>query len=276
MRRPLAPRPSPGLTPPARPASPPPPRPHPLHAQAHSVMLAQVPPVAPTPPPRYALWDRTHRPWGDADPAYGVRTWRNRQWRHEARTADFDAAADGRADPAPLAAEYADRVEALRRRAEPFPPSPHRPPTPAPAPRSRLNESLRVLAPQLPLILVFAVVSDWMIALGLIPLAVALSLALIGRDRVHRFIHAIDHRRCPDCGYDLTGAPPAIDPTRLAGADVGPRLCPECGSPWPLLPPPATCSIDTLPPSLRRPIPARPQASQTHPAPQPPVPPTTA
>lgn len=43
-------------------------------------------------------------------------------------------------------------------------------------------------------------------------------------------------RQCPDCGYDLRGAPPGIDPGAL-GADAGPRHCPECGGFWPLVPP---------------------------------------
>jgi hypothetical protein len=44
-------------------------------------------------------------------------------------------------------------------------------------------------------------------------------------------------KACVDCDYDLSGALPGIDPQRLAGSDVGPRVCPECKSPWPLLPP---------------------------------------
>lgn len=43
-------------------------------------------------------------------------------------------------------------------------------------------------------------------------------------------------RCCPDCGYDLRGAPAGIDPAVL-GVDVGPRWCPECGGFWPLVPP---------------------------------------
>jgi hypothetical protein len=43
---------------------------------------------------------------------------------------------------------------------------------------------------------------------------------------------------CPDCGYGLRDAEPAIPPERLGGILSGPAACPECGSPWPLIPPP--------------------------------------
>jgi hypothetical protein len=46
-------------------------------------------------------------------------------------------------------------------------------------------------------------------------------------------------RLCPGCGYDLRGSPPGLPLDRLGGVDVGPRACPECGSVWPLVPPPA-------------------------------------
>lgn len=43
-------------------------------------------------------------------------------------------------------------------------------------------------------------------------------------------------RCCPDCGYDLVTVKPAFEPSMLHV--IGPRACPECGSPWPLVPPP--------------------------------------
>jgi len=50
---------------------------------------------------------------------------------------------------------------------------------------------------------------------------------------------ALARRACPDCGYGLNGVRPAIDPAPLGGVDVGPEICPECTSKWPLVPPPA-------------------------------------
>lgn len=44
--------------------------------------------------------------------------------------------------------------------------------------------------------------------------------------------------RCVDCGYDLRETRPAIVPNDLDGQWIGPRACPECGAPWPMLPPP--------------------------------------
>jgi hypothetical protein len=44
------------------------------------------------------------------------------------------------------------------------------------------------------------------------------------------------NRCCPDCGYDLVTVKPAFEPSMLHV--IGPRACPECGSPWPLVPPP--------------------------------------
>lgn len=43
---------------------------------------------------------------------------------------------------------------------------------------------------------------------------------------------------CPDCEYDLSGVPGAFDVKATANVPVGPRRCPECGCPWPLVPPP--------------------------------------
>lgn len=77
----------------------------------------------------------------------------------------------------------------------------------------------------------------WSLAPAVIFLIIATRIRLIIQPR-----RRLGARRCPDCGYDLRGAPPGIDPTatRAAGTadpDVGPRHCPECGAFWPLVPP---------------------------------------
>ena len=42
---------------------------------------------------------------------------------------------------------------------------------------------------------------------------------------------------CPTCGHGLVGIPSSIAPELVKGAVVGPRLCPECATLWPLVPP---------------------------------------
>lgn len=63
-----------------------------------------------------------------------------------------------------------------------------------------------------------------------------------------RHFHRIDRwwmrrtiadRICPDCAYDLSSLPDALPAEALAHIRVGPAHCPECGVPWPLIPPPA-------------------------------------
>lgn len=50
---------------------------------------------------------------------------------------------------------------------------------------------------------------------------------------------ALNDRLCPDCGHPLGDQQPALRSELVAGVDVGPRRCPKCATPWPLLPPPA-------------------------------------
>lgn len=45
---------------------------------------------------------------------------------------------------------------------------------------------------------------------------------------------ALREGRCPDCGYDLKGIPSAVPV--VGGVNVGPAVCPECGTRWPLVP----------------------------------------
>ena len=42
---------------------------------------------------------------------------------------------------------------------------------------------------------------------------------------------------CPGCGYDLSGLS-HLESRGSTLLDVGPERCPECGAPWPLVPPP--------------------------------------
>jgi rRNA maturation protein Nop10 len=46
------------------------------------------------------------------------------------------------------------------------------------------------------------------------------------------------HATCPDCGYRLAETQPAFPPAECLGVWFGPRACPECGSAWPMIPPP--------------------------------------
>jgi hypothetical protein len=50
-------------------------------------------------------------------------------------------------------------------------------------------------------------------------------------------------RRCPDCGTPLEEAAHAIHPNLVEGASFGPRACPRCRRPWPLVPPPADAVV---------------------------------
>lgn len=54
---------------------------------------------------------------------------------------------------------------------------------------------------------------------------------------------ALRSRQCPDCATPLTGAREAIEPALVEGASFGPRACPLCRRPWPLLPPPAEATL---------------------------------
>lgn len=55
-----------------------------------------------------------------------------------------------------------------------------------------------------------------------------------GLGTMARLDRALAERTCPDCEYNLAGI---TDGVRL-GTDLLPRVCPECGASWPLLPPP--------------------------------------
>ncbi|HYD01648.1 MAG TPA: hypothetical protein VEB22_10520 [Phycisphaerales bacterium] len=108
-----------------------------------------------------------------------------------------------------------------------------------------------------PFALVSVVVSDprlaplrwWPAALLAAPLALPLTWTAIGS--VARMAaprpslrNALRDRRCADCAELLSDSPSAIEPSLVEEASFGPRACPRCRRPWPLLPPPA----DAAPP----------------------------
>lgn len=47
---------------------------------------------------------------------------------------------------------------------------------------------------------------------------------------------ALSQLLCPLCSYELTGND-VIPAEQLNGEHCGPQKCPECGTPWPLIPP---------------------------------------
>jgi hypothetical protein len=82
------------------------------------------------------------------------------------------------------------------------------------------------------------------VVLGRLAVAAVIGLliwALVGQltrnHRASRFAGALTHHTCPDCDYELGAIPAAIPPSLVGGVNIGPAVCPECGSPWPLLPP---------------------------------------
>jgi hypothetical protein len=103
-----------------------------------------------------------------------------------------------------------------------------------------------------PLALITAVGADdrlaplrwWPAAVLTIPLALP-SAWLLMRSVARGFrggtgLHeALADRLCPDCGHSLGDVPPALRTELVRGVDVGPRRCPSCSSPWPMVPPPA-------------------------------------
>ena len=111
-----------------------------------------------------------------------------------------------------------------------------------------------------PFALVSVVVSDprlaplrwWPVALLAAPLLLPLTWSTLGavagiaipRPSTAR---ALRERCCPDCAAPLADEPQAIDPALVEGASFGPRACPRCRRPWPLLPPPADAAVIALP-----------------------------
>ena len=98
-------------------------------------------------------------------------------------------------------------------------------------------------------VLIIAVLTPWggVVAFAVITLVVFFGAVLLtgmsllrtrlwGRSRL-TWGRALREGLCPGCAYDLAG----ISHFGVGGEvlrDVGPERCPECGAPWPLVPPP--------------------------------------
>jgi hypothetical protein len=67
-------------------------------------------------------------------------------------------------------------------------------------------------------------------------LLIGIPIDLKGRRRRRVFASLVDDT-CPTCGYDLSNL--ASVPIGDENVRLGPPACPECGAPWPLVPPPA-------------------------------------
>ncbi len=76
----------------------------------------------------------------------------------------------------------------------------------------------------------------WEVLLVLVGIGLLLGYVVQHPKRVaNECVLSIQGFRCPDCNYPLNTVLPAFTgPAR----GCGPKACPECGSPWPLVPPP--------------------------------------
>lgn len=151
--------------------------------------------------------------------------------RLEARIQPYEALSSpepkGLADPEPFRRELRERLRRWPDLLEPY--APNASPDDAKPLWIEFRDLLWLLAGAAIL---------WQFTLGLILVACVATWVFWEwrRSRRHRLASALKHRRCPDCGYDLRGAPIAMDPI-LIGIDLGPKRCSECGGVWPLLPP---------------------------------------
>lgn len=86
-------------------------------------------------------------------------------------------------------------------------------------------------------------VRAWPTSPCLIPVAMVACLAssgFIASRLLGRLSESVDGSLCPDCEYELNSVPGALPIAASAGVPIGPRRCPECGCPWPLIPPPTS------------------------------------
>lgn len=81
--------------------------------------------------------------------------------------------------------------------------------------------------------------NPWLAALVVAAAVLTLVVRAVRKRRAMRRlldgISANDHQDCLTCGYDLSGLPASI-PHEWIAAYAGPRRCPECGEPWPMVP----------------------------------------
>lgn len=102
----------------------------------------------------------------------------------------------------------------------------------------------RVVNPEeiLGFLFIAAVVSVWGLGtlLSLVFAVAGATVLFIVGMRHRSVVHlrqAILGRWCPCCGFDLVASPCALPTLANHDADPGPSCCPECGLPWPLVPP---------------------------------------
>lgn len=78
------------------------------------------------------------------------------------------------------------------------------------------------------------------VALGaLVTLSIGLLVPLFSlRKSVVTTAHICQNKVCPDCSYLLGNLPSAIPQEYGSDFWLGPQHCPECGSWWPMVPPP--------------------------------------
>jgi hypothetical protein len=69
------------------------------------------------------------------------------------------------------------------------------------------------------------------------PMLALVALYIHGSLLPDRLARAAAQRRCPDCSYPLADLPTPFDGAPGSPIPAGPERCPECGSPWPLIPP---------------------------------------
>lgn len=194
--------------------------------------------------PLWAIWDH----FGAKDKTYAhekiLRPTHFNEFRCRDRVRDVAALAAGAPDapsPAAVASELRQRttywLEEFDSKRQGIPPVEVRP------------RWIRDVVMGALLVFPFAVMVIWITLIDHPVLAAAIMLVPLGslaawplmqeaRRTTIQFTARFRAHHCPECGHDLSVAPPAIDPEALHGQWVGPASCPGCGVPWPMVPPP--------------------------------------